>query len=247
MEHTHLGSQDSPTPKGKLPVDGRRGSVECDDGACTPLDNGETKTSTDLTSCSTNRVPLEVLPSLSNTSKMQTVDIASNMGQVSSEVLANVAASSSAPETRANVPLGKFQTKPFQPLKPGLVPASMLDRLGVKPVESPCVVGESFHFFKCFVCPPSEYTAGQTHGRSPSELASEDATASSTILGGVANDPTLEKPMFQSHLIKPRLVPTSALDQLGFKPMEPLLLVKLSTDRSSCMTPSRNGLNSPTP
>ena len=167
------------------------------------------------------------------------------MSQVSTEVPADVAALSSAPETSDNVPpLGNLQTKPCQPLKPGLMPVSALDQLGFKPVESPCVVGESFSFFECFVCPPSEYTAGQTHSRSPSELASENAAASPTKSGGVANDPTLAKPMLQSCLMKPRLAPAVALDQLGFEPMEPLFLVKSSSDSLNHITPSCDGSNS---
>jgi len=80
MEHTHLGTQNLPT-QGKLPVDGgRRGSVERNDGACAPLDTGVTKTSIDLASCGANWIPLEVLPSLSNTSKIRTADIALNTG-----------------------------------------------------------------------------------------------------------------------------------------------------------------------
>ncbi|KIM57583.1 hypothetical protein SCLCIDRAFT_28687 [Scleroderma citrinum Foug A] len=148
------------------------------------------------------------------------------MSQVSAEVPADVAALSSAPETRDNVPpLGNLQTKPCQPLKPGLMPVSALDQLGFKPVESPCVVG-------------------QTHSRSPSELASEDAAASPTKSGGVANDPTLAKPMLQSCLMKPGLAPAAALDQLGFEPMEPLFLVKSSSDSLNHITPSCDGLNS---
>ena len=248
MECTPLGSWDSPTPKGRFPADGRRGSVDCNDGACAPLDTGVAKTSTDLTSHGTDRVPSVILSSLSNTSKIQIADIASNTSRVSTEVPADMAASSSALETRDNVPpLGNLQTKPCQPLKPGLVPVSMLDQLGFKPVESPCVVGESFSFFECFVCPPSEYTAGQTHGRSPSELASEDAAASPTKSGGVANDPTLAKPTLQSRPMKPELAPAAALDQLGFEPMEPLFLAKLSSDSLNCITPSCDGSNSLTP
>ena len=124
------------------------------DGACAPLDTGVTKTSIDLTSCGTDQAPLDVLPSLSNTSKIRTTDIALNMGRVSSEVPADIAASSLVPETKDNsLPLAKLQTKTCQPLKP-LVPASALDRLGFEPVEPPCTVGESFPFFEC---PPSEF------------------------------------------------------------------------------------------
>jgi len=157
------------------------------------------------------------------------------------KVLADIAVSSLVPETKDNsLPLAKLQTKTCQPLKL-LVPASTLDRLGFEPVEPPCTVGESFPFFKC---PPSEYTAGQICG--PSKLASEDTTASSMIPGDVANDPTLGKPMLQSRPTKPGNAPATTLDQLGFKPMEPLFLAKSSTDNLNCFTPSPVGSNCPT-
>jgi len=88
------------------------------------------------------------------------------------------------------------------------------------------------------------FTAGQICG--PSKLASEDAAASSTIPGDVANDPTLGKPMLQSRPTKPRNAPATALDQLGFKPMEPLFLAKSSTDNLNRFTPSPVGSNRPT-
>ena len=52
--------------------------------------------------------------------------------------------------------------------------------------------------------------------------------------------------MLQSRPTKPRNAPATALDQLGFKPMEPLFLAKSSTDNLNRFTPSPVGSNRPT-